>query len=128
MESLTVLATLTLPGVMRAAAYARQFLEDMLGADHPALFEIQVCANELVTNAVQHTRTGKGGHLTIVIAVGDRLVRISVIDDGAAGRPYLRDELYAETGRGMLLVERLSEEWGVDSDPATSTVWFTMAY
>lgn len=128
MGALTVMATLTLPGVERAAGYARQFLEDMLGADHPALWEIQVCTNELVTNALRHSRTGKGGHLTIVIAVGDKIVRISVIDDGGPGAPHVRNDLYAEDGRGMLLVEELSTEWGVDPDDATTTVWFVFAW
>lgn len=128
MGALTVLATLTLPGTARSLEYTRRFVEDMLGADHPALDSALICTNEIATNAVRHTRSGEDGHFTVIIAEDEGSVQISVVDDGTEGLPVVRvaDPL-DETGRGMFLVEMLSDEWSVESDGNAKVVWFRVS-
>ncbi|WP_433333671.1 ATP-binding protein [Spirillospora sp. CA-294931] len=130
MGALVVLATLTLPGAVRSVEYARRFVEDILGAGHPALESAVICTNELATNAVRHSRSGDGGHFTVVIAEGRREIQLSVIDEGADGPgPRLREGgLFEESGRGLFMVDALSSSWAAERDGGATTVWFRVAY
>ena len=78
---------------------------------------------ELVANAVLHAGT------TIDVAVrrvGDRL-RVEV-QDGSERLPVRKHySSFATTGRGLLLVERLSDEWGAEPTPSGKTVWFELS-
>ena len=73
--------------------------------------DLELLVSELVTNAVLHARSS--ARLTIE-RTGDR-VRVTVADDSAE-RPRLRDYgADAVTGRGIFLVDQISETWGVDA-------------
>jgi anti-sigma regulatory factor (Ser/Thr protein kinase) len=85
MGAMTVLGTLTLPGWERSVAYARRFVREMIGDDHPALDDADLCTSELVTNAVAHTASKHNGHVTVAVALDADLLQISVADDGAGG-------------------------------------------
>ena len=79
----------------------------------------ELVVSELVTNAVLHARTP----IEVRLTVRPDLVRIEV-HDGTSRRPprrYFSDE--ATSGRGLRLVEELSEAWGVEMDGAGKTVW-----
>jgi anti-sigma regulatory factor (Ser/Thr protein kinase) len=113
--AMTVLGSLTVPGGERSVGYARRFVRDLLGAGHPALDDAELCTSELVTNAVVHTRSGRGGRVTVTVAAGAGEVRVGVTDDGAGGRlPYVRREPFAEDGRGLLIVMSLAAAWGAE--------------
>jgi anti-sigma regulatory factor (Ser/Thr protein kinase) len=129
MTAMTVLGSLTLPGVKRSVAHARRFPRDMLGPDHPAMDDIELCTSELVTNSVLHSDSGRGGHITIVAAEGDRIVQISVTDDGTDGLPppCAPPDPEAEDGRGLVIVKELADEWGVDVIDGRTTVWFRIS-
>lgn len=82
---------------------------------------------ELAANAVLHGRVpGRDFRLTLTVTDGTRL-RVEVTDTrgGAlpsSGRVPPRDD--ADSGRGLLLVEALSEAWGVDvGPPPRKSVW-----
>jgi anti-sigma regulatory factor (Ser/Thr protein kinase) len=125
MTTMTVLGSLTLPGVDRSVACARRFVGEILGCDHPRLDDALVVTSEFVTNAITHSRSGLGGLVTIAVeGVPDQSLRISVIDDGADGaKPHVRDDLDAEDGRGLLIVSGLADDWGVDAGDAATTIW-----
>ena len=80
--------------------------------------------SEVVTNGVRHAGTGL--RLTMSRPDADR-VRIAVTDwaprAGVHVRPSSRD---AEGGRGLFLVDHLSDGWGSVSDDARKTVWFEL--
>ena len=80
--------------------------------------------SEVVTNGVRHAGTGL--RLALTRPAPDR-VRISVTDwaprAGVQVRPSSRD---AEGGRGLFLVDHLSDGWGSVSDDARKTVWFEL--
>jgi hypothetical protein len=81
-------------------------------------------ADELVTNAILHARTGFELRVT---AVQDR-ARVEVVDDcptlPVAGTLAAR----ALSGRGLKLVQSLSTRWGAHPGPTPGkTVWFELA-
>ncbi|WP_299534787.1 anti-sigma regulatory factor [uncultured Streptomyces sp.] len=69
--------------------------------------------SELVTNAVVHTASSR---VVCELQRLDRLLRIAVQDQGHRTGPRLRDTSDDEHGRGLLLVDALSEAWGSHGD------------
>jgi serine/threonine-protein kinase RsbW len=122
-----VLGSLTIPGRPEQVGLARAFVvralaANQVGADTDAA---TLLTSEIVTNAIQHTRSGaEGGTVTIVVIGVLRGVLVEIIDDGAAGAPIVKGDLYAAEGHGLFLVQNLAAEWGYQRDEAGTTVWF----
>ena len=123
----TVLGSLTIPGRPEQVATARAFVSRTLsshriGADVDAA---TLLTSEIVTNAIQHTKSGvDDGTVTIVVIRVPQGVLVEVIDDGSAGSPVVKGDLYAADGHGLFLVQHLAAQWGYLRDPAGTTVWF----
>ena len=123
----TVLGSLTIPGRPEQVATARAFVSRTLsshqiGADTDAA---TLLTSEIVTNAIQHTKSGvDDGTVTIVVIRVPHGVLVEVIDDGSAGTPVVKGDLYAADGHGLYLVQHLAAQWGYLRDPAGTTVWF----
>jgi serine/threonine-protein kinase RsbW len=116
--------TITLPGVERSVASGRRFARDTLGTRHPALEKVALSVSELATNAIMHTPSGDGGHITIGILATGHVVRAEVTNDGTmATKPRVRRDIEAENGRGILIIEALADSWGVIEHSGTTTVW-----
>jgi anti-sigma regulatory factor (Ser/Thr protein kinase) len=80
--------------------------------------------SELVTNAVRHEA---GQAVMLVISYSNGRLRVDV-HDTSRSLPAVADvPADAETGRGLLLVETLSDEWGFYRTPAGKAVYFTLA-
>jgi len=122
-----VLGSLTIPGRPEQVGLARAFVAQtfsskQIQADCDAA---TLLTSEIVTNAIQHTRSGAdGGTVTIVVIGVARGVLVEIIDDGAAGAPVVKGDLYAAEGHGLFLVQHLATEWGYLKDSAGTTVWF----
>ena len=87
--------------------------EDTLG-------DVELLSSELITNAVTHAEAVCAVH---VRWNGTRL-RVEVTDTDEQ-MPALGDIGLEETGgRGLVLVEALSSDWGVERDLAGKRVWF----
>jgi anti-sigma regulatory factor (Ser/Thr protein kinase) len=110
--------------VPEAVRLARRFTEGLLEDwPEPARNVAVLLVSELATNAVLHARTPFG--LTIT-ADGPR-VRVAVAD-GSLGAPVLKDfGPEAITGRGIRLVDSLSQRWGTERREDGKTVWFELA-
>jgi anti-sigma regulatory factor (Ser/Thr protein kinase) len=123
----TVLDSLTIPGRPEQVAAARAFVartisSHQIGADVDAA---TLLTSEIVTNAVQHTKSGvDDGTVTIVVIRVRHGVLVEVIDDGSAGTPVVKGDLYAADGHGLYLVQHLAAQWGYLREPAGTTVWF----
>ncbi|TDB88508.1 ATP-binding protein [Actinomadura sp. KC216] len=106
---------LLLPGMERATAHARQWLQDVLGK-HPALGDASLCMTELITNALRYTKSGKDGQIRVEVGHSEKVVQVTVIDDGGADSvPHLaRVDEMAEGGRGLLVVAFLAASWDVE--------------
>ena len=122
-----VLGSLTIPGRPEQVGAARAFVArtlstNQVGADDDAA---TLLTSEIVTNALQHTKSGvDGGTVTIVVIGISRGVLVEIIDDGSAGTPVVKGDLYAAEGHGLFLVDHLASQWGYLRDTASTTVWF----
>jgi anti-sigma regulatory factor (Ser/Thr protein kinase) len=122
-----VLGSMTIPGRPEQVSLARAFVArtlgtNQVGADADAA---TLLTSEIVTNAIQHTKSGvDGGTVTIVVIGVSRGVLVEIIDDGSAGTPVVKGDLYAAEGHGLFLVQHLAAQWGYLRDSAGTTVWF----
>ncbi|MBO0653695.1 serine/threonine-protein phosphatase [Streptomyces triculaminicus] len=84
--------------------------------------EIELVADELVTNALLHT--DGAAVVTIRMMPGpERRVRVEV-EDKSSVLPRRREPGEAGvSGRGLLLVEELTDDWGVESRGTGKSVW-----
>jgi len=105
-----------------APASARRFVTDVLcAAGHDAhVDDAQLVTSELVTNAVKHTTAPR---VEVSVALFDDHVRIEVADI-AEGVPQLqRRQPTAVGGLGLVVVEQIAQQWGVDPRTPGKTVW-----
>ncbi|MDL4816803.1 ATP-binding protein [Actinomadura opuntiae] len=120
-----LLGTTTLPGVARSAPQARAFvLRVAPHIDAEALADIALCVDELVANACEHTASGLGGKVTVIVSAADGVLRVTVLDDGGtAVAPRVRVDPCDEDGRGLRLVDALSTAWGSHRALGGTAVW-----
>lgn len=122
-----VLGALTIPGRPEHVGSARAFVgrtlgSSQVGADADAA---TLLTSEVVTNAIQHTKSSaEGGTVTIVVIGISHGVLVEIIDNGSAGTPMVRGDLYAAEGHGLFLVQHLAPQWGYLRDSTSTTVWF----
>ena len=114
-------ASLTLPAELESVSRARHFLRDALSrwqADGYDLAAPQVLT-ELAANAALHARTTYTVHVRL-----EREVLLLEVSDSSATMPQQRHYgTAATTGRGIALVDALSQAWGVRLRAAGKTVW-----
>jgi anti-sigma regulatory factor (Ser/Thr protein kinase) len=122
----SVLGSLTIEGHPSQVSAARAFVSRTLAASHLKVDgdAATLLTSEVVTNAIQHTKSGVGGTVTIVVIGVPRGVLVEVIDEGSSGVPIVKGDLYAAEGHGLFLVQQLAAQWGYLRDPAGTTVWF----
>ncbi|MFC5916900.1 SpoIIE family protein phosphatase [Streptomyces pulveraceus] len=84
--------------------------------------EVELAADELITNALMHT--DGGAIVTIRVLTGpERRLRVDV-EDRSSALPRRRDAGEAGvSGRGLMLVDRLADLWGVESRGSGKCVW-----
>ena len=109
------------PGAARRAVIA--VLTGWGFCDEDWLDAAAVVVSELVTNAVRH-----GGPPIVLCVkcdgVSDMQIRVS---DGSVDPPEVQHaERLDEGGRGMMLVDLISEHWGVDTTDDGKVVWFQL--
>lgn len=129
LTSAAVLGKVTIAGRKQSVPQARTFVDGILGRGHPHGDVARLLVSELVTNAVQHTRSRRpGGTVTLVVIDLADGIRVEVSDEGSLRSvPVVRDDLTATSGRGLFLVQSLADDWGYLSDPGGTTVWFRLA-
>jgi anti-sigma regulatory factor (Ser/Thr protein kinase) len=119
--------SLELPANLNAPARARAALREAAvstGVTPDDRWRAEMIVTELVTNAVKH---GPGGPVEIALDIGGMGVRGEVADPGPGikRRRFERSQEGAEGGRGLFLVDQLSDSWGLSDDG--SRVWFEVA-
>ncbi|MFJ3289665.1 SpoIIE family protein phosphatase [Streptomyces sp. NPDC086669] len=84
--------------------------------------EIELVADELITNALMHTE-GAAVVTLRVLAGSDRRLRVEV-EDSSSALPRRRDAGESGvSGRGLLLVDLLTDVWGVEARGGGKAVW-----
>jgi len=105
---------------------ARRFVvETLFDLPDASLKVVALMVSELATNCVLYAMTD----FDVSIERTDDHIHIAVIDTGA-GEPEIRWPSTSEPhGRGLHIVEELSDDWGVtpSTEHAGKTVWFTLA-
>jgi anti-sigma regulatory factor (Ser/Thr protein kinase) len=81
--------------------------------------------SELVTNALKHAT---GGTITLTITCVCGQLRVDVHDASRCAPTPVNTPVDAEAGRGLLLVARLSTDWGFHPTSAGKAVYFTLAF
>jgi anti-sigma regulatory factor (Ser/Thr protein kinase) len=113
-----------------AAAEARRRVRDAIRSwQVPVdLDAALLLTSELVTNAVRY-EAGQGAQ-AVVLAITCSRGRLHVdVHDTSRSLPAVAEvPADAETGRGLLLVETLSDEWGFHRTTAGKAVYFTLAF
>jgi anti-sigma regulatory factor (Ser/Thr protein kinase) len=111
------------PGGTESVGRARRFARETLGDQPREILEaVELMLSELATNCVQHARSD----FDVAIERTNGTIRVEARDRGA-GRPTLRSPTPREpTGRGLRVVEALSDSWGIEPKDDGKAVWFTV--
>ncbi len=113
------------PAIPAQVREARQFLSAILDG-RPAAAYALICLSELATNATLHSRSREpDGHFCVRVQLNGSHLRVEVSDQGGPwAQPANTDE---RNGRGLLIVDRLTCNWGrTGDDRAGWTTWFEM--
>lgn len=117
---------LELPATKDAPARARQLVRETICDALPKddRWRAELIVTELVTNAIRH---GPGGPVELALECGGHAVRGQVADPGPGIRRHqlVRRRAIDEGGRGLFLVDALSDRWGLSDD--RSRVWFEVS-
>ena len=119
-------ASIDLPPLTSSVPLARRLVRDVLRTwnapqDHG---DAELLVAEVVANVVDHVG---GDVFSLELTLGGGWLRIGVVD-GSAVRPIVRElSLDRERGRGMQLVSRLADRWGVEDHQGGKRVWFELS-
>jgi anti-sigma regulatory factor (Ser/Thr protein kinase) len=114
---------------------ARRWVRDILGRwELPGLIEsATLLTSELVTNAIVHAQSAP----VVLVAVGDGVVEVAVSDRKPLPartalvferrQPADGSTVIKESGRGMLLIDVLADDWGVAEGAEGKQVWFRLS-
>ena len=121
------------PGRPDQVAQARRFVARVLEGC-PVADDALLCASELASNAIRHTRTGRrSGKFQVVVWRGVASACVAVLDDGSDSTPAPspgQAGRLAESGHGLLAVQALAAWWGHhtyrDGSTRGTAVWFRL--
>ena len=119
-----------LQGGAGAPAQARHAIAERLNGELPPARrkDVVLLAGELVANSVVHANGDPSREITVELVVGPDVIHVAVTDQGSPSVPTVRPRSASlESGRGLLLVEHLSDRWGITREGTRRTrVWFEM--
>lgn len=119
-------ATIELAPEPASVRSARTFCAERLAAWGAAPELVETAAllvSELVTNVVLHA----GTPLVVSVRRGGRL-RVEVEDRDPRPPVTKGGDVRAASGRGLLLIEAMSEGFGTEVRPSGKLVWFELAW
>ena len=116
-------AHVPLPRHVSAPRLARTALRSLLASrGWPPAQDAELVISELVANAVEHG----AGPITLTLWLTEGRIRGEVADAGTGAPPApVESSEDSERGRGLTLVDALSERWGAAE--TASRVWFETA-
>lgn len=90
-----------------------------VGIPEPVADDAMLVLTELISNALRHARPLPSGTLEVHCDLSDDTVHIEVTDGGGPTRPRALDQpVTSLDGRGLAIVDDLSESWGVRTGKA----------
>jgi anti-sigma regulatory factor (Ser/Thr protein kinase) len=113
----------TLPAARQAVAdgraWSREIMKEWQLDDMTDV--VQQLVSELVTNSVEHADTSC---VRVVLVHTTGVLRLDVTDDDVVSLPVrTRAGVDDVSGRGLAIVEALSDRWGVRIAACAKTVW-----
>lgn len=117
MTTIVRVADAWLPRRQESGSRARCLLRGFLAeVDNGELFAEggAMVLTELVTNAVQHAQAPRDRRIFVRLEMSPGLLRIEVHDPSRQLPVMRKAKSDDESGRGLWLVEQLSQEWGAD--------------
>ena len=108
-----------------ARQYTRLFLAHCTGISGDTIETAQLIVSELVTNAARASASTLGIIGLSLRPIKNKLV-IEVRDQSAEPPALAPADRDAESGRGLMLVDALSEEWGYSAEPHGKVVYATL--
>ncbi|MFC6886884.1 MULTISPECIES: ATP-binding protein [Actinomadura] len=116
-----------LPHAPSSVAVARKRLSSELAASgvfESVIDDASVILSELLSNALRHARPLPSGQIRVSWDCRGELLEVEVSDGGAMTEPRCGPgTLSSLGGRGLGIVEALSEGWGVRREDGATTVW-----
>lgn len=113
-----------------SAAVVRRRLAGVLadlGVMQDTVDDVLLVASEVVGNAIRHARAIGTDALDVSWSVDGSYLTLSVID-GSADLPIRRQpDAAMPAGRGLAIVEALSDAWGAEPIAAGKRVWVRIA-
>lgn len=89
-----------------------------------AVGDAALVISELLSNAIKHAWPLPGAKLQVAWMVDHGSVEVAVSDGGGPTRPRQAYPAVSSLGgRGLGIVEQLSDAWGIRTDHAGQTVW-----
>jgi anti-sigma regulatory factor (Ser/Thr protein kinase) len=130
MSSMPTMWHLSVPGGLDAAARVRHALEANLNGELSAERRFDACllVHELVVNSVLHAGADPSQTIDVEMTIDADAVRVAVSDNGSVSVPSVqRPDAEREGGRGLRLVELLSDVWGMRREGTRgTTLWFEL--
>jgi len=97
-----------------SASLARDFVCLHLVAHHSAhlVEDVRLVVSELATNAVAHAQTP----FLVTLSRANGSVLLAIQDESTSAPVRSAPDLMGMSGRGLMIVELLSQEWGTSTD------------
>lgn len=114
-----VQAAISLPPETASIPRARRFVDESL-PDTCRADDLTLLVSELASNAVRHARSP----FTVTVGCDAATVRVEVVDESPLVPVPQQPPVEAVTGRGLMIVEALSDRWGVEPTDGGKAVWF----
>ena len=114
-------------GDSEAAANARAELGRLRSMlDDPVVENIRLLVTELVTNSVRHAQASA---IEMLVVVSRTRVHVEVANPGGGFEPRPSGPEDSDTGWGLFLIDRLSDDWGVTQGNGVDyqRVWFELS-
>ncbi|SFR24765.1 Histidine kinase-like ATPase domain-containing protein [Lentzea waywayandensis] len=108
------------------AALRRRISEVFGDLSQDLIEDVQLAVTELVSNAYDHGLHPRRLRLRRVEV--SRRLRVEV-DDASPNQPVLgRSRISATRGRGLIIVDKIAEDWGVVRRSIGKTVWAELLF
>lgn len=100
---------------------ARCFVSRVLRCCDATHSDVSMMVSELATNAVLHARS----EFEVSVAVANERIRVEVSDHNSRLPTMVIVSPDAYSGRGLMLVQALSDAWGIEAQPNHGkSIWF----
>ena len=117
-----VLGAWDFPGLVEAVRSARNEIDQVCqdnGIELDVVEHVSLVASELVTNSVMHAASS----VRVTLEKWQNSLRLVVEDENPAEPIVTDNDVEAEGGRGLHIVNELSQDWGFEATSDGKKVW-----